>query len=185
MEATNLTDLLPPERRRKEQNEYFLRLSVVAALMATALVFVAALLLVPTYFFLSQEVQSRQTQFAETAATLASAGGSTLSTQLAQLTSETTRISELKTTPSAVAAITEALSVSRTGVTLSAFSYTPPGNGVQGTLVITGSAATRAALQNYQTALQGTPFASSVNLPVSAYANDANITFTVTITLTS
>ncbi len=183
MEASNLTDLLPPERRHKEQNVYLLRLGVVAALIATILMVVAAALLVPTYLFLSQEVQSRQAQLARVEAALSAAGGSALSTQLAALTSDTARLSGLKTAPRATAAITEALGVPRTGVTLSGFSYVPPVNGQPGTLVLTGSAATRIALQNYQTALQGSSFAASVNLPVSAYAKDANIPFVVTVTL--
>lgn len=183
MEAANLTDLLPPERRRKEQNAYLLRLGVVAALTATVLVAIAALLLLPTYLFLSQEIQSSRAQLAQTEASLAAAGGSELSSQLARLTSDTARLSVLKTVPSATAAITEALGVARSGVTLSGFSYVPPENGKPGTLAITGSAATRVALQSYQAALQSASFSSSVNLPVSAYAKDANIPFIVTVTL--
>jgi hypothetical protein len=38
-------------------------------------------------------------------------------------------------------------------------------------------------LRSYQLALQGASFARAVDLPVSAYAKDADIAFTVTITL--
>ena len=183
MEEPNLTDLLPQERRHKEQNDYLLRLGVVAALVATVLVVVAAVLLVPTYLFLSQEVQSRQAQLVRVEAALSAAGDSALSTQLAALTSDTTRLSGLKAAPRATAAITEALGVPRSGVTLSGFSYIPPTNGQPGTLTLTGAATTRIALQNYQTALQGSSFAAGVNLPVSAYAKDANIPFVITVTL--
>ena len=66
---------------------------------------------------------------------------------------------------------------------LSGFSYTPSSSSGSGTIALSGISATRDALRGYQLALQGAPFARSAALPVSAYAKDANIDFTITITL--
>jgi hypothetical protein len=53
-----------------------------------------------------------------------------------------------------------------------------------GTLSVSGIAVTRGALRAYQLALQSAPFAVAANLPVSAYAKDTDIAFTITVTLT-
>jgi len=73
-------------------------------------------------------------------------------------------------------------------------SYTHVGEGVYDTLEFTaedgkkilsvsGTAANREALRTYQLALQGAPFTLTAALPVSAYAKDSDIAFTITITL--
>jgi hypothetical protein len=69
------------------------------------------------------------------------------------------------------------------GVTISSLVYSPMTVRRPAQLVLTGTALTRNALRSYQLALQGTPIARAVDLPVSAYAKDADITFTITITL--
>ena len=81
------------------------------------------------------------------------------------------------------AAVNATLAVPRPGVTLSSFTYVPAAGTNPGTLAISGRAATRDALRSYQLALQSAALARSAVLPVSAYAPDANIAFTVTVTL--
>ncbi len=61
--------------------------------------------------------------------------------------------------------------------------YTPSRGGVHGGIAVSGTAATRDALRQYQLALQNAAGVQSADVPVSAYAQDANIPFTVTVTL--
>ena len=75
------------------------------------------------------------------------------------------------------------LAISHPGITLSGFDYVPGAGKNPGTLAISGTAATRDTLRNYQTALQSAPFAVTANLPVSAYAKDTGIPFSITVTL--
>jgi hypothetical protein len=80
--------------------------------------------------------------------------------------------------------IQKVLGIPRPGITLSGFSYTPAVSASALTsIVISGTSATRDALRSYQLALQNAPFARSVTLPVSAYASDKDLTFSITLTL--
>ena len=181
--STELIDLMPEERRRTLRRSYFLRLGVVITLLLALLIVSAAALLLPTYVYLSEKVNTENALLTSIDAGLASADGTALSDRLATLSSDAALLSTLGSTPSATAIITKALAVAHPGVTLSGFSYTPAGRNSPGTLVIGGIAATRDGLRSYQLALQGASFASAADLPVSAYAQNTDIAFSITVTL--
>lgn len=178
-----LTNLLPPERVQALLRNYVLRVVVVIIVLATALTLSAAILLVPTYVLLAGNENTKKTHLANIESTFSSAEEAALSARLAVLSRNAAALVALSNAPSASAIIQEVLAVSRPGITLSGLSYTPPADKEPGTLVVSGSSATRDALRNYQLALEQTPLARSAVLPVSAYAKDANIDFAITITL--
>lgn len=183
MTPDHLTDLLPLERRRALARDYYARLGVVAMLFTTALAFASAILLVPTYVFLAKNSGAKETHLANIESSFSSFDDTALSARLSALTSDTDALAALARTPSASAIVRLALAVSRPGVTLSGFEYVPAEKTGSGTFAISGIAATRDALRSYQLALQGAPFSRSANLPISTYAKDSNIAFTVTVTL--
>lgn len=178
-----LTNLLPPERQSTLLRDYFLRLGVVTAVLLGILTLVSAVLLVPTYVFLVKSATAKEAQLATIESALSSANEKELSVRLAALTADAAVLTALSNAPSASAIMRAVLALSRPGITLSGFAYTPTAKKVSSTLTVSGTAATRDALRNYQLALQGAPFALSAVLPVSAYAKDTNITFTITVTL--
>ncbi len=178
-----LTNLLPPERQSALSRDYFLRLGVVSAVLLGILTIVSAALLLPTYVFLTKSASVKEARLATIEFTLSSADETALSARLAALTSDAAVLTALANVPSVSKVIRTVLAVSRPGITLSGFEYTPVVNKVPGTLAVSGIAATRDALRGYQLALQGAPFTLSATLPVSSYAKDADITFTITVTL--
>ena len=180
----NLTNLLPPERRRALSRAFLLRVAVVAVVLVTFLTLAAAVLLIPTYVFLEGNASAKEVRLASMEASLSSSDEAALSARLSALSSNAAKISALATAPSASALIQKVLAASRPGITLSGFSYTPAAGKSPGTVVISGIAATRDALRNYQLTLQGAPFAQSATLPVSVYASDSDISFAITVTLT-
>lgn len=178
-----LTNLLPLKRQRALSRDYFLRLGVIGVILLSALIFSAMLLLVPTYLFLVNSAHTKQARLSNMESALSLSNDSGLSMRLAVLTSDAATLTALASAPSAIGVIRSALGISHPGVTLSGFTYTPATAGAPGTLSISGTAATRDALRNYQLALQESSFATSATLPVSTYAMDANIVFTITVTL--
>ncbi len=178
-----LTNLLPPERERALSRSYSLRFGVVVALLLTALALIAALLALPTYVFLSKSAAAKEAHLANIESVLSPADEKALAAHLAALSSDAAILIALGRAPSASATIRAALSVPRPGISLSGFAYTPAALKNPGKLAVSGVAATRDALRNYQIALSSTPFAASADLPVSAYAKDADIAFTITMTL--
>ena len=98
-------------------------------------------------------------------------------------TRDAAALNALADIPSASGIFRTVLAVSRPGITLSGFAYTPAGDKAPRVLILSGAAATRDALRSYQLALQGASFALSATLPVSAYAKDTDIAFAITVTL--
>jgi len=180
---SELTNLLPPERRNKLIREQRFRFGVVVMLFCTILVLVAGILLVPTYVFLIGSAHTKEVHLSNLKSTLSSADEVALAARLNALSNGATVLTALSKNPSASGVFRAALAVPRPGITISHFMYTPGVGKALGTLMLSGGAETRDALRNYQLALQSAPFARSANLPVSAYAQDADIAFTITITL--
>ena len=180
---SELTNLLPPERQRAFRRDYFVRLSVIATILFTMLTVVAAVLLIPTYIFLLGTEKTQNTHLTNIKSTIASSDEGTLSAQLTFLSSSATNLSSITTTHSVSAIMSKILAVSRPGIVLSGFSYSPNVVGNSGKLAISGIAVTRDSLRNYQLAIQSAPFASTADLPVSSYAKDADISFTITVTI--
>lgn len=177
------TNLLPPERKRALSRDFSLRIGVVAVVLVTVLTLAAAVLLMPTYVFLKASAGVKQARLASMEAAPSSDNEAALSARLASLSSNAAKLIALSDAPSVSAIISTALAISRPGITLSSLSYTPSVDKSPAILVISGSSSTRDALRNYQLMLQGASFAQSATLPVSAYANDTNIAFTITVTL--
>lgn len=178
-----LTNLLPPERQKILSREYAIRFATVAALILAFLAVVATVLLLPSYVFLIQNETAKTSQLKNIESTISTSDQQGLSARLSALSANTATLIALQNVPSASTDIRSMLAIPRPGIIISGFVYTAPGEKELGTLVFSGIATTRDALRGYQLALQGAPFARSADLPVSAYAKDSNIAFTITVTL--
>lgn len=180
----DLTNLLPHDRRRARSREYALRLLVVAAGFVSGLTIVAAALLIPTYMLLSSNVEVRQLELQKHAPALSTREEASLTERLAALTANASALESLSKGRSVSGTLRALLELPRPGITLTTFTYNPAEDKEPPTLLLSGIAATREALRNYQISLDDASFVKSAALPVSAYANDANIAFTITLTLT-
>ena len=178
-----LTNLLPPERERVLFRGYSMRIVIVVLMCVIALTLSAMLLLVPTYVLLEGSTTAKESELARIESTLSSADDAALLTRLTTLSKNADVLIALAAAPAMSTTLRALFALSRPGVTLSGITYTPATSKAPGTLGITGSAATRDALRNYQLTLQGAPFITTATLPVSAYAQDANIAFSIAITL--
>jgi len=179
-----LTNLLPLVRERQLLRQYFLRTGVVGVALVTALTLSAGILLIPTYVLLNHNEEAKRIQRANIESRLSPTDDATLSARLATLSENTAALVALSKAPSPSSLLRDVLHVSRPGIILSGFAYTPPSGGKAAALLVSGSAATREALRAYQLALEESPFVRSAALPVSAYAQDTDIAFTITLTLT-
>jgi hypothetical protein len=178
------TNLLPEDRQRSLRHGYFIRLVVVAIIFLIALTCAAAVLLIPTYVFLTESAGAKETHLANIESTISSPDESVLSARLAALSDDSNILGMLASSSSVSATIRSVLAVSRPGITLSGFSYAPSVDSKNSNgMTVSGIAKTRDALRNYQLALQSAPFATAADLPVSVYAKDTDIAFTITITL--
>lgn len=180
--ASELTDLLPSERKLAFVRDYFFRLGTVVALVVAVLLLMHGIMLSPAYFNLSQAKANEQGRLASLKERLASSDDQEIIGRLADLDRQTKHLSGLGQVPSATAAVRQVLALPRSGITLSGFAFTPPLGRQPGLLRITGTAASRASLRAYQSMLASVPTVSSVDLPISAYAKESDISFSVTLT---
>jgi hypothetical protein len=179
-----LINLLPPERKRAFRRDYFYRLGTVALLLLSALVIIHGIMLLPTYLYLQAVEKTRAAELANLNEQLADAEQDGTSARLAALKADATHLSRLADTGTASAAVRMVLDVPRSGIAIQNISFTPPSatTAADGKMAISGTAATREALRAYSLALSSVPFISKVDLPISAYAKDIDIDFTVTLT---
>lgn len=179
----DLTNLLPLERRRILSRNYFLRLGVIIVVCATILVLVSMVLLLPTYILLTENIRAKESRLTTIESSLSSADEEILSMRFVTLSESTVTLSALAEGPSASVTIRSLLALARPGITLTHFGYVPGNKKKLSALTISGVAATRDALRTYQLALENSSLTRSADLPVSAYAKDSDITFTIIVTL--
>lgn len=177
------TNLLPPNRQHLLVREYFVRLGTIVVWTITMLVIVAGLFLIPSYVYLTANIHVKEGRLASIESVLSSSDATALSARLAALSNDAATLIALKDVPSVSNTIRNLLGIAHTGITLSSIAYSSAAGTNTRTLAVTGTATTRDALRNYQLALQSAPFAKAADLPVSAYAKDADIPFTITVTL--
>lgn len=178
-----LTNLLPPDRQRIVARDYRIRFGVVIIALLIILTLAAAALLVPTYILLMMSVKTKEARLAEVKSTVPSTDEAVLSARIAALADNIVALKALASVPSASATVRAVLAVPRPGIRISGFTYAAAVEQTPGTIMISGTAAVRNALRDYQVALQSAPFITSADLPISAYAKDTDITFTITVTL--
>ena len=178
-----LTNLLPNERLKALRYDYFLRLSIVAVSFLIAIILVSAVLLLPTYIYLTASARAKEDRISNIESTLFSADEAVLSERLITLSNNVASLAAIADAPHVSIIMREVLDISHPGIALSSFLYSPATGKKPGTLSISGSSATRDALRVYQTDLQSAPFVKSADLPVSAYAKDTDIAFTITVIL--
>lgn len=177
-----LMNLVPSDMTDAFRRDYFIRLATVSMLALAALIVIHGILLAPTYIFLETQIEGRQTQLKEIAASLNTTEEQQVNERLGLLESDTTYLKQLGTATSASGAVTALLGISRPGIHIAGFTFTAPQGSAGVQMTLTGIADTRETLRSYVLALQGVPFISSVDLPVSAYAKDKDIDFTMTLT---
>lgn len=175
------TNLLPEDRQHTLIRGYFMRFGTVSIISLILLIFVAAISLLPTYAFLGRNIHTKEAHLASIESS--SADRKVFSAQLSALSNDAAALETLTKTPSASASIRAVLAIPRPGITFSGFEYSYLENKNSTILAISGVAATRDSLRNYQLALQNTSTVASADMPISVYASNANIPFTITMTL--
>ena len=178
--SSELTNLLPNERIRAFRRDYFFRLFTVVVLVVAVAIGVHGALLAPSYLYLHQTVSLDRLRLSELSDTLAASEEAEMQARLTRLKSDSERLLALSSSPSATKVIRALLEVPHAGIIVTAISFKSPSP--DGRLTITGMAKTRESLRQYHLALSSLTFAKSAELPLSAYAKESDIPFTITLT---
>ncbi len=178
----NLINLLPKENVRQFRRTYFYRLATVATLAGIFVLFVNALFLFPSYLLTRNQVEIEVKTLAELNQKMNSSEGKGATQRIATLRESITQLEQLKNAPKGSALLRGILAVSHPGITLSSFIVAPPSAGVTGKVTFSGTAKDRDVLRMYTSELGKLSYVSTVDLPISVYAKETEIPFTITLT---
>lgn len=180
---SDLTNLLPPERRRALLREYRFRVATLALGFLSMVVVVHGILLAPSYLYMTERSAIAEQRLAELSERRAVSGFEDLSARITAFTERAEHVRTLAQTASAADAVRSILDVPRKGILVSSFTYTPPAlDGQGGRMTISGSAATRESLRAFDSSLGKLEHVSSTDLPLSAYAKETDIPFSIMLT---
>ena len=175
-------NLLPDTRKQALVRLYLTRVGVVAALLLSAVFLVHATLALPSYLYLHQVIAERTQEVSDLGERLAGSKVREVSARVAALNASATYLSQTQSRATASGAIRAIGSVSHPGVRLTGFSFSQPVAITSAPkMTLTGNAGSRETLRAYVSALGTLPYISKVDLPISAYAKETDINFTITL----
>jgi hypothetical protein len=180
---TELTNLLPRSAVRAFRREYFVRLVTVGLLLMTVVTVIHGVLLIPAYLYAHAQVTREQQELASMAASASSVEERDINSRIAAVKSDITYLGRLGTQPAASTAVKALLSVPHPGITLRGFTFDAPTAAKEpAKMAVIGTASTRDSLRSYTESLGNLPYVTKADLPISAYAQEKDIPFTITLT---
>jgi hypothetical protein len=181
--SSELTNLLPRASVRGLRREYFVRLTTIALGLATIALVVHGVLLIPAYLYTHAEVVREQQELSAMTASASTQEERDINARIAAVKADISYLSRLSTQPTASAAVRAILDVPHPNVKLTGFTFALPSTGTgSAQMTVSGTAANRDALRAYVASLGQQPYITKADLPISAYAKETNIEFTVTLT---
>jgi hypothetical protein len=181
----NYTNLLPRSKVRALRREYFVRFACVAGWLTLFLLAAHAVLLIPTYQYSMQNSAAKQAELDALVASQTTAEEAALAERLSSLRADAIHLERLAVLPTASARMGALLALPRGGISLTGITFSREEEGMPLTMSVSGQAGTRDALRAYVSALETMPGVTKANLPISAYAKERDIPFTITLELQS
>lgn len=172
-------NLLPEARKKELSRMYHVRLAVVGTLLLSGVLGVHAVLTVPTAMYFFQEAKEHAVVLSGLGEQLAGSGEKEVSARVKALNDTGTQLIRTATSGTASGAVRSITSVPHPGVRINALAYTTGATDTTRQMKLTGTATSREALRAYAAALGAVPFITSVDLPISAYAKETDIEFSM------
>lgn len=181
--ATELTNLLPRSARRALRREYFVRLVTTALGLIVLALIIHGVLLLPAYLYAHQEASRQQAELDRLSADASSAGERDVAGRIAAVQTDITYLSRLATLPTGSGAVRAIAAIPHPGIKLTGFTYAAPTDGKDTSrMTLSGMATTRDSLRLYVESLGQLSYVSKADLPISSYAKERDIPFTITLT---
>ena len=166
---------LPAQQKKLVRFEYFARFATALFFALAILGFFAALFLIPYISFIKSQANTSASRLAFLENSSQTKDSQTFRAALNTLRGEANRLLPAKSVMP-YELIAKLNSLVTPGIALSSVTYGLNSDG-SAALSVSGLAATRESLQAFVASLQAAPGFSGVNVPVSAFAQDKNISF--------
>lgn len=178
----NLINLLPPDSKSQVERMYATRLFTTALFFASLLVVSAILLRTPVFLYERERLDALEQEKARLSSQAGVVAAGEVGARLTRSSEDLAYLSRLATTTDVTNTTSQLTELPHAGMSITKLSYTAGTKPGEGRVTIAGTARTREALQQYVAALQRVPFVKSADLPISAYAKERDISFTITVT---
>jgi hypothetical protein len=177
-----MINLIPPEAQRRITYEYGARVVTVCLLLWALAGVVVGVATLPSYLLVTERLQAVSVDLA--AATASADSDSAVSRALIVASEQARLLREAENTQrfSTLVAVVEAAAGS--GVSISSYDFGRDGQALR-PVVVGGNAASRQALAAFRDALLAQPLVEEVNLPISNFARDRDIDFSLSISVSS
>ncbi len=177
-----LINLLPEDRVNAFRRGYFIRLATVTVCLLAILTIIHGIFLFPSYLALLQKKDVETRSLAEVDARLAGSKEQEIHARLSSLKGDATYLSRLSTVPSTSGTVRNMLAVPHPGISIINITVAfPTAGATSGKVSLSGTATTREALHTFNDTLSALPFVTGVDLPISSYAQESNIAFSLTV----
>lgn len=175
-------NLLPDTRKQILARVYLVHLVVVTALVLSAVLLVHVALSVPALVHVSAQVRDNTITLEGLTAQLAGSQVQQVSDRVTALTERATYLAQSAKQGTASSALRTIVSVSHPGIRLTSLSYTQATASGKAKMTLTGVASSREALRAYVNTLSALPYVAQASLPISAYAKETDIEFSLMLT---
>lgn len=174
-------NLLPDTRKKSLARLYLVRVAVVGTLLLSLVLFIHVVLGLPTLLLAKSLVAENAAELAALTTRLAGSEDKQVGQRIATLNTLAEALTKTAETPSVSDVVRAISALPHSGVRITSLSYARDTAGTANRMTLTGTAASREALRTYVATLSGLPYVKSVDLPISAYAKETDITFTITL----
>lgn len=174
------TNLLPSDRARALRTAYFLRLATVACIVLTGVILIHGALLVPSYLYAWQQEKERAALLGILETSLSGSEEREVEARIDTLAADAAYLARLGEFPKASATVAAVIALERPGIRLTGFSFARDAAGAA-SLGVSGIATSRESLRHFEEVVAAQPFVTSAVLPISAYARERDIDFTIVL----
>lgn len=175
----DVTNFLPSDKKRAFTRLYFTRLAVIVSATLLVLTVLHGAFLAPSFVYLSEVHEQAKQELRAYDRVLSSDVATDVSMRLTQLETNAEAVRRASAGKATVAVLEEVLAVRTQGVSTDSYSIDSDAGVLR--VRIVGRAATRETLREYHLSLSTLPFVQTADLPLSAYAKETDIPFTITI----
>lgn len=174
-------NLLPQEQKKKIRQNYLRRFAIVTIISGILLTIIFCVALIPAYVASSQKVFSAQERKQIIENSISSSDKGILQAQLTELKTDVEILQ--KKNISTVGLVQQIIINKGPGISISGFMLTTGSTGEK-RFVVEGIADSREKLKQFQANVLAMKF-KKVDLPISSFAKDKDIAFTMTITISN
>ncbi|MEK7170654.1 MAG: hypothetical protein AAB767_05185 [Patescibacteria group bacterium] len=176
-----MSNLLPQTEKETIRREYRIRLAIVALWLLFAAVSIASALLIPSYFLSSQKEKAASERFETLSANVRKENAAAIDSILSGAQSRLSLLSRIPPKVFFHEALTQVVSVKGSKISVEEISFT---EGEDGTwkFIIRGRAGNRSALLSYAKALERAGIFKKADVPISDFAKDTDIAFSLLAT---